>query len=122
MNMPVKLWPFAAVDKVDFRYGSGIKLQANKVSFEPAVGPSLERRRATLALREHEMKLRLSAVQTETFLGFYEDTLKHGVFPFTGLTDPFGSAKTFRIADEPTFLEVGRGVWDISLKLEEVPS
>ncbi|TNE60820.1 MAG: hypothetical protein EP335_17425 [Alphaproteobacteria bacterium] len=118
--MTIKIWPGAVPSALDF--GGRVRPQANKVSFQPAVGPTIERRRATVAVRQHEVSISMGESAAAAFLSFYEDTLQQGTLPFSGLSDPFGVPRTFRIAGEPELAEQTRGLWRVRLKLEEMPS
>ncbi|MCJ9428697.1 hypothetical protein [Kordiimonas marina] len=117
--MTTAIWPTGVPSALDF--GGRVKPQPNKVSFQPAVGPALERRRATLALKHYDVAVKMDEPSAALFLTFFENTLQDGTLPFTGLKDPFGTARTFRIVGEPDVAEQTRGLWKVSLKLEELP-
>lgn len=71
--------------------GSGAP-QANVVSFQPDVGPSIDRRRASVTSRTRDVTLPMvTATQLATFKTFFHDTLFDGVLPFTWV-DPMTSA------------------------------
>lgn len=66
--------------------------QSNVVSFQPDVGPSIDRRRASITSRTRDVKLpMMTATQLATFKTFFHDTLFDGVLPFTWV-DPITSA------------------------------
>ena len=113
-------WPAGLPSSV--KYGARITLQPNTVRFDPEVGPSMVRRRATVPVRHYEMTMTLDEKQgqPQSLLNFYETALLDGTLAFTGLKDPFGQAKTFRFTEPPQFQEGNGGFWDISFKVEEV--
>jgi len=113
-------WPTGLTASLSF--GGKVRPQPNKVSFKPALGPVIERRRATLALKQYDVSIKMDEPSAAQFLTFYETTLQDGTLPFTGLKDPFGTARTFRIISVPDVTEQVRGLWQVSLQLEEVPA
>lgn len=80
MNM--QQWPFEVPDCIMPLSVQG-GLQDNRVSFEPEVGPPIERPRSSWAPEIYSLDMRLmTVVQFEDFQRWYRNTLRHGVLPF----------------------------------------
>jgi len=99
-------WP---TDTIPNNWTVGIQggPQLNKISFNPDVGPSIDRRRASAIARKYQVDCP-GLTQTEylAFVEFYHTTLKEGTLPFTAM-DPFtGVEKTFKFGSEdPAYTE-----------------
>lgn len=66
--------------------------QSNVISFEPDVGPTIDRRRASVVTRLYDVTLpMLTAAQYATFATFFNATLNGGILPFTWV-NPMTSA------------------------------
>lgn len=98
-------WPSTVPQNWDVNIRSGA--QTNKVVFSPAVGPTIDRRRASSRIRNLEVTLPgLTLTEYTAFVEFVEGTLKDGTLPFT-YTDPFtNTEKTYKFgAQDPLFQE-----------------
>jgi hypothetical protein len=81
--------------------------QSNVVSFQPEIGPSIDRRRASLALRRYQVELPpMTQSERDVFVTFFEETLHDGVLPFT-FWDPFSDGdRLFRfVPADPPYVE-----------------
>lgn len=56
--------------------------QSNVISFKPERGPSIDRRAASTVNKIRTVQLKLTLAQYNTFVTFFETTLKDGVLPF----------------------------------------
>ena len=86
--------------------GAQYNRQPGRLEFAPDIGPSISRRRTTLAIKEYEIRFkRWTSAELATFETWYETTAGGGVEEFT-LTDPetqalavwrFASGQTYRV-------------------------
>ena len=80
--MIVRQWPFEVPDCIMPLSPQG-GLQDNRVSFEPEVGPAIERPKSSWAPEVYSLDMRLMAVgQFMEFQTWYRTTLRYGVLPF----------------------------------------
>ena len=100
--------------------GAAVPVRDNKITSQTDVGPDKVRRRSTVAGGETSYTFALTFEQALTFKGFYEDDLKDGVLPFTGLEDQLNNQVTFRIKGAPKFTRRANH-YDLTLDLEVVP-
>lgn len=105
--MAVADWP-ATLPQAGSLGGSG-EVQANVVVFEPEVGPTIDRRRASMVQRTHDVELAaLSPAEYQTFLDFFTDTIYSGVLPFNWVNPMTGTAHKVKIVQrqgQPAFRE-----------------
>lgn len=101
-NVLYAAWPSTVPQYWDISITGGP--EPNKIAFIPAVGPSIDRRRASSKTRYYRVELPgLSLTEYTAFVDFYESTLVQGTLPFT-YTDPFTNVeKTYK------FIELGQG-------------
>ena len=92
-------WPSTVPDYWEATISGGP--QQNKVSFDPRVGPSIERKSATATNRKYRVSVPgLDLDEFTAFVAFHKTTLAEGTLPFTH-TDPFtGVEKTFKFGSE----------------------
>lgn len=94
--MAVPNWP-ATLPQAASLGGAG-ELQSNVVSFQPEVGPSIDRRRASIVQRTHEIAFaNLTETQYQTFVDFFDVTLFSGVLPFNWVNPMTGAAHKVKI-------------------------
>ncbi|OWJ73879.1 hypothetical protein, partial [Haematobacter missouriensis] len=80
--MNIQQWPFEVPDCIMPLSVEG-GLQDNRVSFEPEVGPPVERPRSSWAPEVYSLDMRLMTVaQFVAFETWYRTTLRYGVLPF----------------------------------------
>lgn len=85
--MPDPVWP-ATLPQAGAMNVTGVP-QSNIISFEPEVGPTIDRRRASAAHLIRDITLpNITVDQYNDFVEFFRDTLLSGVLPFTWV-DPF---------------------------------
>jgi hypothetical protein len=79
--------------------------QDNRISFQPDVGESIDRRRASRVMEVREVQLPpLTGDELASFVAFYRDTLKDGVLAFQWRDAITGDAATFRfVRAEPPY-------------------
>ena len=76
--------------------------QRNVVSFEPEVGPSIDRRRGTAAGKIYSVRLPpITKTQFAAFQEFFEDTLGDGVLPFDHVDPITGTEYEWKFNGEP---------------------
>jgi hypothetical protein len=81
--------------------------QQNSVSFEPDIGPSIDRRRSSFAGRKIKVELPpITNAQYAIFVSFFEDDLYDGLLPFN-FNDPMTqTTKSFKfVKTEPAYSE-----------------
>jgi len=98
--------------------------QSNIASFQPEIGPPIQRKRASAVARQYDVQLpAVTRDQRATFVGFFEDDLAFGSLSFT-MRDPFTDTdKTFRFAGgSPAYNEqaLASGIIQISFSLVQV--
>lgn len=93
-------WP---TDTIPNNWTIGIQggPQSNKIAFNPDVGPSIDRRRASAVNRKYQVDCPgLTQEEYLAFVEFYHTTLKEGTLPFMAM-DPFtGLEKVFKFGTE----------------------
>jgi len=89
-------WP-ATLPQAGSLGGAGT-LQSNVISFQPEVGPSIDRRRASIVQRTHEIELaNVTAAQYADFVEFFDVTLFSGVLAFNWVNPMTGAASKVKI-------------------------
>lgn len=81
--------------------------QPNKITFQPEVGPTIDRRRSSSVNRIYTVDVPgLSHTEYHDFVDFYKTTLQEGTLPFRAV-DPFsGLEKTFKFTNSnPSYSE-----------------
>jgi hypothetical protein len=103
--MAIPQWPSTLPQAGRANVSGGI--QRNVVSFQPDIGPSIDRRRASSAGRIRDVELfNVTKLQYETFLSFFEVDLYDGILPFTWI-DPITelTSKVKFVQNDPVFRE-----------------
>ena len=97
------------------------KAQDNKVSFQPDIGPSIDRQRGTAKAYEYDVKYAaLSATQVGYFETFFHTTLASGTLHFL-MADPVGNVSfKWKIADYQ-ISKIQGGWHELSMKLMRLP-
>lgn len=85
--------------------GMGIAPQRNKVSFEPEIGDSIDRRRGTAASKIYQIALPpISKAQFIVFTEFFEEDLYDGVLPFDWSDPLTGELHSWKFTgDDPPY-------------------
>lgn len=116
---PATLPQDAAVD------GFSHSPQANKVSFQPDVGPSIDRRRATAKVKLLNITLPpVTAGQVAIFDAFFENDLKDGVLPFDWKDPITGAAASMKFGsgEQPyTIAPASSKLFRISFQAQILP-
>lgn len=107
--------------------GMSISPQRNKISFQPELGDSIDRRRGTAASKIYSINLPpLTKAQFAIFEEFFEDDLMDGVLPFTWLDPLTGVSHSWKFTDDdPPYnaeAEMGGedGIVNVSFKLKRL--
>lgn len=82
--------------------------QNNVVSFDPDVGPSIVRRRATSFMRTYKIDfVALTLAEYTAFVEFFHDTLRDGTLPFAWSNPLTGAASKaqFVLSASPAYTE-----------------
>ncbi|AWC25449.1 hypothetical protein CO731_04946 [Aminobacter sp. MSH1] len=111
---PVELPPAA-------RIGISGGPQSNAVSFQPEVGPSIDRLRASTVVRKYQVELPpMESAAYDVFMAFFTDTLASGILPFQWY-DPFTrSVRRFKfVHNAPVYSEqaLRSGLYVISFEI-----
>ena len=95
--MATAVWP-ASLPQKPLTTGWAWTPQANKVSFKPSVGPSIERRRGTAVVYNYSARFPpLTDAQLVTFEAFFDDDLKAGTLHFLWLDPVSGTNYKWKI-------------------------
>lgn len=94
--MAIPVWP-ASLPQAASLGGAG-EVQANVVSFQPEVGPTIDRRRASIVQRTHQIQFaKLTKAEYLIFVNFFDVTLLSGTLPFTWVNPMTGAAQKVKI-------------------------
>ena len=85
--------------------GMSVAPQRNKISFEPEIGDSIDRRRGTAASKAYQISLPpMTKAQFAIFEAFFEDDLYDGVLPFTWNDPISGASHSWKFTgDDPPY-------------------
>ena len=98
--MSVAVWP-ASLPTLIPTDGYSDEVERNVISFQPEVGPPLERRRSSVSTNLVSYPVNVTLDEFETLKDFYRDDLKDGVLPFTR-DDPITEVQTtYKFAAPP---------------------
>jgi len=98
--------------------------QSNRISFEPEVGPTIDRRRGTAAATALSMQFTgITDDERQTFEDWYRDTLFDGVLPFVWVDPIRGVTASFKFTKETYQLQPHAGAQehDLSFRLLRLP-
>lgn len=113
-------WP-AAVNQFAYRAGYGEQAERNVVSFQPEVGPPIERRRSTVATDIITFEGRGTPAEWASLKSFYRVTLRDGVDTFTRNHPLTGQAGTFKFTAPPRLIRVGATLLRYELQMRQLP-
>jgi len=113
-------WPGTLPDRPLFD-GWSWTPQDNKASFQPDVGPSIDRRRGTAVAFEYDARFPpLSDAQVGYFETFFHTTLVGGTLHFLWADPVSGTSYKWKIADYQ-INSLGAGWHELSMKLMRLP-
>lgn len=99
--------------------------QPNKISFQPEIGPSIDRRRGTAVGHLREIRLQpIDRQQLATFVQFFEIDLRDGILPFTWIDPQTDEAAQWKFAgsEQPYQIEgLGDDLYNLSFSLMRLP-
>ena len=100
--------------------------QDNRVSFQPEVGPNIDRRRGTARAHIYDARYAaLTVTQLNTFVAFFETDLSDGIDTFTWTDPVYADAGVWRFMPSSppyTISEIGGDLYDLTFKVMRVPS
>lgn len=113
-------WP-SDIPKQPLQGQWGYTPQSNKVSFQPEIGPSIDRRRGTSAGKNWTATFSMSRAQVSIFEAFFETTLASGVLPFNMNHPLLCVPAKFKFDKEQPYSvqEVTMSRFNVSMKLVE---
>lgn len=117
------IWPLTNRQSPDSDQYSESR-QLNKISFEPEVGPSIDRRRGTAAGTTVSIHFTgITEAERVTFENWYEDILFDGTLPFDWLDPVRGEIRTFKFTQGAYELKphAGNNYHDLTFKLLRFP-
>ena len=96
--------------------------QPNRITFEPEVGPPIDRRRGTAAGTLVTIRFTgITDAERETFEDWYRDTLFDGVLPFNWVDPVRGVAATYKFTKDVYQLAAHDQKFDLSFRLLRLP-
>ena len=118
--MATATWPLTLPQEPD--PGSWTwQAQDNKVSFKPAIGPPIERRRGTAIVRSYDATFSyLTGAQVAIFEAFFDDDLKSGTLHYLWLEPMSGILFKWKIS-QYQFLGIGADLYKLTMKLLRLP-
>lgn len=84
----------------------------NVASFQPDVGPSIDRRRSSVASTDVDFSTMLTTAELTDLLDWYRDTLLDGVLPFTRAHPRTLTTVVMRFKSAPRITALGGGYAD----------
>lgn len=110
-------WP-GTVNQFFYKSGYSQKPEANKVSFQPEVGPPIERRRSSLSTDLVQGSGRGTSTEFAALMTFWRTTLLDGSLTFTRNHPLTGVANTVcKFTDPPAITDVRATFVQFSLQM-----
>ncbi|WP_336802480.1 hypothetical protein [Kaistia sp. MMO-174] len=119
----VATWPLANRKSPDAASYSEAP-QSNRITFEPEIGPTIDRRRGTAAGTMLNIQFTgITDDERETFEDWYRSTLYDGVLPFVWVDPIRGTSASFRFTKDTYELRPHPGAeyHDLSFQLYRLP-
>ncbi len=118
--MATPVWPILLAQEPDPGPWSWAP-QNNKVSFKPAVGPSIERRRGTAVVHNYNATFSyLTTAEVSVFEDFYQDDLSSGVLHYLWNDPVSGVSHKWKI-ESYTLTSVGAALHRLTMSLKRLP-
>ena len=118
--MATAVWPPAMPQK-PLMTGWGWTPQDNRVSFKPAIGPSIERRRGTAVVYNYSARFPpLTDALLSTFETWYHGDLKSGTLHYLWLDPVSGTNYKWKI-ESYQISNISTGLHGLLLKLKRLP-
>lgn len=84
-------------------------------------GVTKVRRRQTRSESFVQGTMLLTSTQAETFMTFFQDTLRGGSIVFNGALTRTGVTQTYLFPEEPTLNHIGGMIYQLSMRLIVMP-
>lgn len=97
------------------------KPDRNVASFAPEVGPSIDRRRTSIASSQISFQSRYSSAEKALFDAFYRDDLADGTLVLTRKNPKSGATITCKFSEAPSFSDLSPGYYLASLAFSVLP-
>ena len=94
--------------------------EANKASFQPEVGPPIERRRSSISTVLIVGEGRGTRTEWDNLVTFYRTTLLDGALPFTRTNPDTGGTITCVFTEPPKLISVGARYRHYSLSFRQI--
>lgn len=95
--------------------------QDNRIVFQPEVGPSIDRRRATAAGTILPMTLRMTRAQVDSYLWWFKNILKDGTLTFETKHPRTREINLWKFAENPHVIAQRGLQYDVRLNLFSMP-
>ncbi len=87
----------------------------NVASFQPDIGPTIDRRRSSVASSVINFSLLLSVSEVSTLMTWYRDNLKDGVLPFINMHPRTQSSVIMRFNSAPQISAASYSLFNVSM-------